>query len=142
MSRTSSAIAFLVILVVVTAVALAFGRERSPVGSTDGEPAADGGVVAALCDVVAELEVGNPEVAAQAFFDGAHDGIHDFAGRFEQTDRGLMGRILVEKGRVEAAFADTAFSNAGASSADTAESIRSLLDLIAPPGDADCVIGR
>lgn len=144
-NKTRSLVAFLVVLVVVTAVVLMFGR-----GSSSGAPtqAAGSGIevadelMAGLCVVVGDLSAGDTESAARVFFDGAHDDLHDLAGQLEQTDRALMTRILVEKGKVEAGFTDIAFGNTEAIRAATVESVLSLAELISPPGEFHCIVHR
>jgi len=146
-NKTRSLVAFLVVLVVVTAVVLMFGRGSSSgaptqaAGSADGIEVADE-LMAGLCVVVGDLSAGDSESAARVFSEGAHDDLHDLAGQFEQTDRALMTRILVEKGKVEAGFADIAVGNTEAIRAATAESVRSLVELISPAGEFPCNVHR
>lgn len=54
-----------------------------------------------LCDASARAEMGELDMARQAFYDTAHQPLHDLAAEVAEVDRGLAARLLEAKESVE-----------------------------------------
>lgn len=64
--------------------------------------------VTAVCDVSTDARAGDLAAARQAFYDTAHQALHELAADAARTDRPVAAHLLEAKEAVESGFSSTA----------------------------------
>ena len=104
-ARTMWTRALLVLLAAVAATAAACSGGDEAASEASERPYAT--AARGLCDAVAEAAGGDAAAARAAFFDGAHQPLHELAAETAERDRAVAARLLEAKQAVEAALDDT-----------------------------------
>ncbi len=93
---------------------------------------------AALCDAEARARGGDLAAAETAFFDGAHQFVHELAAAVEREGSAPASALLIAKARTEAAFSEHRADAAETLAQLRAETERAARDigLEAPPCDS------
>lgn len=120
-----SSVALATVVVVAAASVAACGV------AADGAPSSPGRIVEALCEARDLARTGDVDGARDVFDDRAHEGLHGWAATLAAADaRSAAARLLEDKQRVEAGFAD------GVPAEVAARRLDRLIDAAAAAGTA------
>jgi hypothetical protein len=91
-----------------------------------------------VCDALASARSGDVEEARVAFFDGAHDGLHELASRTSEVDRAVTADLLRAKERIEALMETSSASDLQSALADLTDATGAAARTLDPEAATSC----